>query len=421
MRLPRDHVLSILILTLISMLSDHRAYAKPTVKEFTSESSQWRFAPLPSIAYNIERGVGYGLYLTTFKKRDLPDGVRGTRYEYSISASFFKTTGGYQYHKLIFDAPYLTKDQLRLQGIIGYESQTTSWYSGVGTPRALQTSYIEEKSYFHPLTSLWFMPTLTQPLQMISQALTISLGWIGRLAYVNSPPNKLITQETPLGVEGGFLSSLQLSLSWDSRDREPNTESGIWTEMSIRVAHQLIGSDWQYTGLNFSHRHYIKLSKKPWLVYAYRLGVDGQIGQTPFFQRGVMGGVLWTELGGNATLRGYKFGRFRGDLAFYSSQELRLHVYRFHFRERPIDTQLCPLIDIGIVNGAHDALAPLNSKTKHNWLWGSAGIGGRAVYDEGFVVRIDVMWALERYQTSLNASVRHRPQLGIYAMTGHTF
>ena len=383
--------------------------------------SLWRFAPLPSVAYNLERGFGYGVYLTTFKKRQVPAGVRGARYDFSISASLFQTTGGYAFHKLIFDAPYLSSDGLRLQGIVGYEAQETSWYSGVGTPRALQENYLEDKSYLHPLTSLWFMPTLTQPLRSINRALTLSLGWTGRYASVDKPKKSLIAEEEPPGSEGGFLSAVQLSLAWDSRDREPNTHYGLWTEISIRGAHQSIGSSWNYAGLNLSHRQYIKLPTKAWIVYAYRFGFDWQVGKVPFFQRSVMGGVLWTELGGNTALRGYKFGRFRGNVAFYGTQELRIRYYRFFYKQRAIDFQITPLIDFGSVNGPADAVYTLPAQQNSTWIWGSAGLGGRVVYDDGFVVRLDLMWALERDQKKLYESAVLRPQLGIYAMTGHTF
>ena len=385
------------------------------------KDSLWRFAPLPSVAYNIERGFGYGAYITLFKKRAIPKGIRGARYTYSINLGLFQTTRGYQNHKVIFDAPYLTKNKLRLQGIIGYESQDGSWYSGVGHPTALQESFISTKAYLHPLKSIWFMPSLTQPLSWIDPALTVALGWVGRYAYVDLPKDKLITKERPIGSEGGFLSSFQLSIAWDSRDREPDTQKGLWTELSFRGANSLFLSDWSYWAGNFTHRHYLKLSQSPWLVFAYRLGVDWQEGTAPFFQRGVMGGVQWTELGGNSVLRGYKFGRFRGEKSAYLSAEVRTRLARIFFKKRPIDFQLCPLLDLGMINGSNDVRFIQPITTKQNWLWGSVGIGGRTVYDEGFVVRVDITWALERVQKTFNSKVQHRAQLGIFAMTGHSF
>lgn len=386
-----------------------------------SKESLWRFAPLPSIAYNIERGVGYGAYLTAFKKKTLPEGVRGVRYEYSLSASLFQTTGGYKYHKLLFDAPYLSAERLRFQGILGYESQDTSWYSGVGDISTLISPLVEEGHYLHPLRSVWFMPSLTQPLPSVSPALNISLGWIGRYAMVEMPAQAVITQENPRGSEGGFLSSLQGSVSWDNRDREPDTQRGVWTELSIRGAHGVIGSDWSYWAINVTHRNYLKLSQAPWLVFAYRLGLDWQLGEPPFFQRGVMGGVQWTELGGNSALRGYKFGRFRGDRSLYFGQELRYRYWRFYFKQRPIDLLVTPIIDLGIIQGRDESRSPQAAMSRDHWLWGSVGMGGRAVYDQGFVVRVDVMWALERVQDTPVSPVKRRAQLGVFAMTGHSF
>ena len=393
---------------------------KPIMQRHKKESL-WRFAPLPSVAYNIERGFGYGAYITLFKKKEVPKGVRGSRYEYSINLGLFQTTKGYQNHKLVFDAPYLSRSRLRFQSILGYESQNTSWYSGVGTPAALQQPLVDNKAYLHPLRSLWFMPSLTQPLVWINKALTLSFGWIGRYAYVSLPTNSLITREKPIGSEGGLLSSVQLSLAWDSRDREPDTQGGIWTEVSMRTAQKFLRSDWSYVAANLTHRHYLKLSQSPWVIFAYRLGLDWQNGQVPFFQRGMMGGVQWTELGGNSVLRGYKFGRFRGETSAYLSTEFRARVLRFFFKNRPVDMQLCPLLDLGSIQGANDVEFVQPQLKKSQWLWGTIGIGGRTVYDEGFVVRVDITWALERYQKVSNDGVQHRAQLGIFAMTGHSF
>ena len=146
-------------------------------------------------------------------------------------------------------------------------------------------------------------------------------------------PQSLISREQPRGFQGGLLSAAQLSLSWDSRDREPDTLQGVWIEASGRLSHPSLLSDWSYQGVNLTYRHYIPLSRAPHIIYAHRIGVDQQWGAPPYFQRGMMGGTQWTELGGNSTLRGYKFGRFRSNLSLYLSQELRTKIKRFHYKQ----------------------------------------------------------------------------------------
>ena len=385
-----------------------------------AEDRGWRLAGIPLVGYNLERGLGGGAYLAAFDKRPLAQGQRGVRYNYSVNATLLWTTRGYQNHRLMFDAPYLTHEALRLRVIFGFETQKDGWYSGVGTPPALRDQSLEQRDYFHGLTSLWLMSSLTQPLSALHPALTIALGWMVRDVTTEIQTQSLINTERPQGFEGGLLSAAQLSLSWDSRDREPDTSHGVWTEISTRVSHPTLLSDWTYHGLNVTYRHYIQLSRTPYVVYAHRIGLDQQWGSPPYFQRGMMGGTQWTELGGNSALRGYKFGRFRSNLSLYLSQELRMRITRLRFKKRPIDVIATPLLDLGYLRGYNESSRPANARASNDWLWGSAGAGLRLVYDEGIVIRADLMWAYERYVLD-QGQIEARPQLGFFIMTGHSF
>jgi outer membrane protein assembly factor BamA len=400
------------LLVLISLVSISRVSL--------AEESSWRLATIPLVGYNLERGLGAGAYLAAFRKRPLAQDDRGVRYSFAVNATLLWTTRGYQNHRLMFDAPYLTEDALRLRVILGYETQSDGWYSGVGTPPALRDESLEQRAYFHELTSLWLMSSLTQPLTHIHPSLTAAIGWMVRDVTTTLQPQSLISRERPEGSQGGLLSAAQLSLSWDSRDREPDTLRGVWTEVSARLSHPSLLSDWRYQGLNFTHRHYIHLSRSPHLVYAYRIGIDQQWGAPPYFQRGMMGGTQWTELGGNSTLRGYKFGRFRSNLSVYFSQELRTRLTRLHYKSRPIDILATPLLDLGYLRGSNESIIPANASANTDWLWGSAGAGLRLVYDEGVVIRADLVWAYERFVLA-NGQVEARPQLGFFIMTGHSF
>ena len=120
-----------------------------------AEESSWRLATIPLVGYNLERGLGAGAYLAAFRKRPLAQDDRGVRYSFAVNATLLWTTRGYQNHRLMFDAPYLTEDALRLRVILGYETQSDGWYSGVGTPPALRDESLEQRAYFHELTSLW--------------------------------------------------------------------------------------------------------------------------------------------------------------------------------------------------------------------------------------------------------------------------
>lgn len=396
-------------------VSSERAQSKTE----QTDDQPWRFAPLPSFGYNLERGLGGGAYLTLFRKKELDPEEKGVSYDISLNVGLFWTTRGYQNHKILLDLPYLNRFGLRFQTLVGYERQSDGWYSGIGEPAALNADLANSGRYLNELKSLWAMSTFTQPLKWFHPHLRTALTWILRQAEIEQAPDKLLQIEAPEGAEGGRFSSLQLSLSWDSRDREPDTRSGVWLETSARFAHPALLSDWVAWGVNLTYRHYVPLSDLMKLTYAHRLGVDWQRG-TPYFQRGVMGGAQWAELGGNSVLRGYKFGRFRGESSLYSSHEIRARIFRIHFKKRPIDFLLAPLIDLGVIRGERSKRA-LGLPPDPHWIWGCAGLGGRLVYDEGFVVRADFVWAIERYEGTKNGQFQNKAQLGIFAMTGHSF
>ena len=383
------------------------------------DQEDWRFIPFPIVGYNIERGLSGGLFLNLFKKRRTVQTDRGASYSIAFNLVTIFTTKGYQNHRLVLDAPYLTKDRLRFQLTLNFERQKDGWYSGVSTPIALQEELIDDKAYFHTLQSFWILSSLTQPLHWVSPYLSIAIGSTQRFVQTAINEDSLFESERAIGSEGGLFSSLQLSISWDTRDREPDTRNGVWIESSARFAHPWIGSDWDAWGLNTTYRHYASIDSKHRFIYAHRLGIDYQGGHVPYFQQNIMGGTQWTELGGNSTLRGYQFGRFRSDLAIYLSQELRTRIFRFHYKSRPIDWVMTPLFELGWLNGG--VPATIDHTADAAWLWGGAGIGGRLIYDQGLVVRIDVIWALERLQRSDRPGVISIPQLGIFAMTGHSF
>jgi hypothetical protein len=107
----------------------------------------------------------------------------------------------------------------------------------------------------------------------------------------------------------------------------------------------------------------------------------------------------------------------------YWSQELRARVLRFEVRKRPVEVIATPLLDLGYFQGEDEVNAEgdaLTGRSDSEWLWGSAGFGLRLIYDEGIVIRGDVMWAYERFALP-GGQVETRPQFGMFIMTGHSF
>ncbi len=372
----------------------------------------WDYAGFPLVNFTTDRGVGYGAYLASFYHGD--HGAGDHPYKASIGGQFYQTTGGYAFHKLLLDFPNIADTGVRLDVASGYETWDSAWYFGLGnrTPR-LEPDETPERYYQFDLKSIWVVPNVRVP---IGGDWSIFSGLVLRSADVGVYADTLLAADDPHGTEGGFLSQVQLGILIDTRDREPSTTKGLFSELSLRGAHGITGSDFALWGANATHRQWLPLLGDEKLVLAIRGGLDLHTGDVPFFHQHILGGSQWVELGGNLMLRGLPNGRHRGNVTAYTNAELRWLFSEFAAMGADFDLLMVPFFDLGRV-----------------WLWGeaddafhlhgSAGVGFRLVYNEVFVVRLDVASAIEEYARSATQQAvdRRRAVLGIYAIVNHPF
>ena len=204
----------------------------------------------------------------------------------------------------------------------------------------------------------------------------------------------------------------------DTRNKEPNTHQGIFSELSFRLSHPYLGSKWSYWGGNLTHRQWVPILKQGRLVLAYRVGLDLQMGGMPFFHQHVLGGSQWVDVGGNLAFRGLPNGRFRGNLTAYSNVEMRGLPFTVHLFKQQFDIYTVAFMDVGRVWLFDEESDPTALHT-------SFGAGPRLSYNDLFVVRLDVAVAFEDYtspQTPLGTSSNdRRPILGVYGIVNHPF
>ena len=373
----------------------------------------WDFAGIPLINFTTDRGVGYGAYLGAYYHG--PDGAGALPYRASIGGQFYQTNRGYAFHKLLVDVPNLWGTGARFDLKSGYETWDGAWYFGVGntTPR-VPPEDTPAAYYTSGLKSLWAIPTLRLP---VRPRWSLLFNYVFRRTTVNVIGGSRLAEDAPVGTEGGVLSVASVGLAYDSRDREPTPTRGLFSEGSIRLAHPVIGAEWRGYGANLTHRQWARLGRDD-LVLAYRVGLDWTGGEHPFFQQHILGGTAWVELGGKVALRGLPNGRYRGPIIAYGNLEIRYTLGRVHWGDRTFDLLAVPFVDLARVWGGRSPDGGLG-------LHGSAGGGGRLVYNEVFVVRFDVGAGVEEYtdaDTSNGYEVRRRgPVFGVYAVIGHPF
>ena len=345
-------------------------------------------AVIPLLNFTTDRGVGYGGYGALFYMG--PDGPGDAPYLAQIGAQLYKTTGGYRDHKLVLDLPKLADGRLRANLQVGFEAWDGALYFGQGNnlPR-LRPEDTPERFYAFDLDSARVVSVIRA---RVVGDLEVFVGHLGRAVTIGVYPGSRLDRERPIGVEGGVLSQATAGVLYDSRDHELAPTEGVFSEASGRLAGDWLGSSWTMWGLNATDRRFYQLGARP-LVLALRAAVDLARGEVPFFQQIVMGGSQWVDLGGPLAMRGLSIGRYRGELTVYGDAELRWQAATFSIRRAGFRFFLAPFL------GGARVLQP-GEVDPGAHIHGGAGLGLRLLYNEVFLVRMDVAAGIEEYAAS---------------------
>ena len=406
------------IVGVLCLLHLFQSFSTLCYAQVSSSENRWGGALVPLVNFTTDRGLGYGGFVSVFKKsnRHCVENTncniqKGTRYDASLSAQFYQTNKNYYYHKLIVDLPRLPK-QYRLQLMLGLENWDRTPYFGLGNHTVVDQRRLQRngaKEYSYGVNNVRLITTLLKPL---SGSFLLSLGLTIRQTEIELYPESMLARDQPTGINGGHLNLARFGIMYDTRDREPDTHQGVLYELETRLSHRLIASDFNSSGVNLTGRWWYTLSLID-LTLASRIGIDIQNGNPPFFQLPIMGGSQWAEIGGNSLLRGYQFGRFRGLNTIYLTEEMRWRFTQLTLFERSLGLQLVPFIDLG------RASVPKDSDPFYH-IHVSGGLGLRIIYEEAFIIRLDAAFAREEHINTdnlPNIAVRR----GIYAIVGHSF
>ena len=155
-----------------------------------------------------------------------------------------------------------------------------------------------------------------------------------------------------VGCNGGWDNVLRLALSIDTRDFEPDPNSGVYTELSTEIATRALGSQFDYVRSMLSLRaFYSPVPKVADLVLAWRGLYEIQTSGTPFFSQETLPFIddNHAGLGGFRTLRGFVQNRFVGPVIALTNYEVRWTFVKFHAFGQGIGLMAVPFMDIGRV------------------------------------------------------------------------
>ncbi|MFW5972979.1 MAG: Omp85 family outer membrane protein [Bacteroidota bacterium] len=193
-----------------------------------------------------------------------------------------------------------------------------------------------------------------------------------------------------VGTNGGWNNGIVLGLAYDSRDLEPHPRRGVFHDATLSAYSGLLGSDFDYAVATLTARIYHKPFPAFDAVLAARVLYSSRFGTVPFFMTTAIPTAdrSFTGLGGDASMRGYREGRFSAREMMLMNLEFRWVFFERRVGGQFVEVMMVPFLDAG---GVFDSL----SRTSFDDLRHSYGAGLRFGYNQAFVVSMDFGWSRE--------------------------
>jgi outer membrane protein assembly factor BamA len=387
---------------------------------------------LPLFAYSTDIGLGLGARVYYYWNGH-PDDPRfaHTPYLYRMFLQGFASTRGIQFHWLDFDAPKIGGSPYRIRSQLIYGRNINSNYFGLGkralpplafpgSPRTYGSyaDYTHDQSVigadgqvftkydqYDQLRPLWiasverlFADDRVRVLAGFGVSYARIRDYTGKqvdgldAAGTDAKAPEATTRLAAdcaagrlVGCGGGRDNYLRFGISYDTRDFEPDPNSGAFLDLALDAGTVALGSQYDYLRMLVAVRGYWSpFPDAADLVLAGRVLFDGQTNGTPFFS---MDALPFTDdpragLGGHRTLRGFRQDRFIGSVMTAANAELRWtwgHAQVFRQRFAFI---VVPFLDVG---RPFDALGEL---TLSDW---QTAYGGafRVAWNQATVVTVD--------------------------------
>lgn len=327
---------------------------------------------LPLVAYGTDIGLGLGARAYYYWDGHPDDPRFGeTPYLYRLFLQAFGSTRGLQFHWLDFDAPRIFDTPYRVRSQLIYARNINNNYFGYGE-RALAplqfpgsrtyTSYAEytadqqrigadgrtytkydQYDLVRPVFIASIERLFARDRVRVLAGLGISYGGVhdytgkqvdaidaaGGTTQAIQAPTRLAEdcgRQRLVGCGGGRDDYLRLGISYDTRDFEPDPNTGAFLDLAIDAGSVALASQFDYLRVMAAARGYWSpIPELADLVLAGRVMFEGQTNGTPFF---AMDSLPFTEdprigLGGNRTLRGFRQDRFVGSVMTLANVELR--------------------------------------------------------------------------------------------------
>jgi len=388
----------------------------------------------PLIDSDPDTGFGLGVQGFVYWDGDRKDPLFAyAPYRHRLSIQVIATSNGYQQETVAYDAPYLLDSPFRLRAQLYYERNTAANYFGRGAATMGDLGFTAAGSHTYPTfdsytaalqqlrlgraytlyNKYWLEdPTLQTAVErtLAGGLVRVQLGFGGQIVRVRDYTGTLTQADDPatganvpatmgttrleedckaarvLGCSGGVHDTIKLGIAFDTRDYEPDPNSGVFADLTAEVSSRYVGSSFDYARVTFAPRgFYSPFPRLTDLVVAGRLVYSVQTDGVPFF---AMNELAFTDmdrsgLGGLWTLRGYKQDRFVGSVSALANVELRWTVPGFvRVFEQDLALQIAPFFDTGRV------FDTIGDFTFAQWRYGG-GAGLHVLWNKATVIVFD--------------------------------
>ncbi len=417
----------ITILLSLLILSSTMLFAQEDTTETVKKVKKgFSFGGVPVVAYDSDVGFKYGLLANIYH---YGDGSRYPAYDHSLYLEWSRTTKGnganilkYDSERLIpnirttLEASYRTEKALNFYGFNGYNAHYDAKYED-----EQDADYISRAFYRYERNVV----RLKADFQ--GNIIGKKLRWIGGLTYMGSEIATVDIDQLNEGKDeadllpdvpglydnyvdwgvisqtekdGGNVTLLKTGVVFDTRDNEPNPNSGMWTEALFLVAPSFMG-DYEKTGtaLILIHRQYFSIFPKK-MTFAYRLSYQTKTGgNIPFYLLPYLYDSydIRDGLGGAKTMRGILRNRIVGDGMAFGNFEFRWKVLQTSVFNQNFYIALSAFTDMGrVVDPYKQDLSGVPTAERELWFnnapeaWHiSYGAGVHFALNDNFIIAVD--------------------------------
>lgn len=384
------------------------------------EREGWGWGGLPAVNYNSDEGFGFGVVGSVYRY----DG-HVNPYKTAFNLVLFGTTKAVQTHSLEIDALELGHKPIRLTMKGEFAATKTSNYCGTGPAVTCSAFFAEQDADVRDLTGeerdeylrLYYRTQFLNPNAQVNLRWSVdpmpyrvdllvsyraSAMIPGDLSTAEPYPGSLYAQDFP-GGEKGLVSSLQVGVMLDNRDFEPAPTRGSWLEASIRGAHHVILSDYDYFGYNLTARGYVPVFTDR-LVLADRAMTDGIVGDAHTVELTTPGGFQRYVFYGSLNAgRGIRLRRYIGKVKAMNQVELRWTAWSPVIAKVPVDLTVLAFNDLGFVGSDFNEFEQMFEHPLP-----TIGGGIRLAFDRNFIVRADMgLSAIEEWSPSVYIDIKN--------------